>query len=231
MMAIVRQGSFVVSLLAVLVVACGPVGSTPELSGSPPSSATSNPTRSAEQSPPATSPAEASPFGVAVFPEPDDCIHPEGGYRVAYPDSWYSNAAVPLLDAAGQPTGVGIPACEYFAPTDFSIQYGTEIPSDIAIFLRIEDLPEGTGWNYGPYPGLRIVSDLDAAVDGEPARIQEIEFLEQSLAFAPGDRYTEYVVEMSENRYLTAQTYSQLGYNASRQVLDQMMQTLRFISP
>ncbi len=72
---------------------------------------------------------------------------------------------------------------------------------------------------------------MEAAVDGEPARVQEIEVLERSIAFAPGDRYTQYVVEMSENRYLTAQTYSQLDYNASRQVLDQMMQTLRFISP
>ncbi len=208
--------------------ACGPVGSTAESSASP-TAATSNPTLSAEPSPQLSSTAEPSPFGVVVFPEPDDCTHP--GYRVAYPASWYSNAAVPLLDATGQPAGEGIPACEYFAPGEFNIQYGTEIPHEIAIFLRIEDLPEGTGWDYGPYPGLRIVSDAETAVDGQPARVLEIEVVEQSLAFAPGDRYTQYIVEMSANRYLTAQTYSQEDYDASRQVLDQMMQTLRFISP
>jgi hypothetical protein len=118
-----------------------------------------------------------------------------------------------------------------FAPTEFVVVYGSEIPSDIAIWIRVYELPAGTDWNYGIFPGLSILSDAGTAVDGRPARVRDIEVTERDIAFAPGDRYTEYVIQVSKSRYLLAQTYSQQDYDTSKVILDQMMETLRFTSP
>ena len=189
--------------------------------------ATAVPTPTVVPTPAAT----PSPFGVAVFPDPDDCTNPAGGYRVAYPNSWYSNAAIPL---PGDASGAGEPACQLFAPTDFVQLYGTEISSDVAIWIRVYELPEGTAWNYGPFPGqLRIFSDSEAIVGGQPARVQEIEVIEGSMSARPGDLYSQYIIELSSSRYLKAQTiyYHQEEYETNRMILDQMMQTLEFTSP
>lgn len=147
---------------------------------------------------------------------------------LAYPDAWYSNAAVPN---PFNPAGEGFPACRLFAPTDFVVVYGTEIPSDVAIWINVDELAEGTDWNYEPLQGNRILTDSETEVAGQPGRVQEIEATERSIALRPGDRYTMYVVELSGNRYLVAQTYSQQDYDTSRLILEQMMETVEFASP
>ena len=79
-------------------------------------------------------------FGAEVFPEPDSCLDPEIGYRVAYPNTWYLNAALPN---PLNPAGEGIAACQYFAPADFGVVSGTEISSDVAITIQGDELPSG----------------------------------------------------------------------------------------
>jgi hypothetical protein len=118
-----------------------------------------------------------------------------------------------------------------FAPAEIAQQYGTEIPPVVAIWIRLDQLPAGTTWSYGPFAGSRVLSDDEVTVGGQAARVQEIEVTEPSIAFAPGDRYRLYVVELSGNRYLTAQTYSQQDREGNELVLEQMMQTVEFISP
>ena len=61
--------------------------------------------------------------------------------------------------------------------------------------------------------------------------MREIEVTERNIAFAPGDRYTEYVIQLSETRHLHAQTYSQQDYDTITLILDQMMETLEVTSP
>jgi hypothetical protein len=193
-------------------------------------SQTARPTPAVAASPTASPTAEPAPtpFGAAVFTDPDDCTNPGGGYRVAYPRAWYSNAAGPN---PFNPAGECVPACMRFAPTEFVVVYGSEISPDVAIWIRVDELPEGIDWDYGPFPGHSILSDSATAVDGQPARVREIEVTERDIAFSPGDRYTEYVIQVSDSRFLLAQTYSQPDYATSKVILDQMMETLRFTSP
>ena len=173
--------------------------------------------------------ASSTPFGAAVFTDPDDCTNPVAGYQVAYPDEWYSNAAVP------NPLGPadGIPACIAFAPTDFPVLYGTEPSPAIAIMIAVFELPEGVSeYNYGPFEGYAVLSDSAVTVGGYPARVLEFEVTQPSVGFTQvGDRYTEYVVELSGRRFLAARTQSQDDYATSRQVLSEMMQTLEVLSP
>jgi hypothetical protein len=169
-----------------------------------------------------------SPFGAAVFADPDDCVNSVSGYRVAYPDDWYSNAGIanPL-----NPAAEGIAPCQYFAPTTFEVVYGTEPSPAIAISIAVIELPEGVTWNYGPFEGYAILSSAPATIDGYPARVQEVEVTEPSIGFwSLGDRYTEYVVDLGANRYLTAQTRNPNVYDMSREILDDMMRTLELVS-
>jgi hypothetical protein len=100
-------------IIAVLGLAgCGTqVESTFETIGTrtPGTSQTTRPTPTVAATP-TGEPAPTS-FGAAVFPDPDDCTNAEGAYRVAYPNAWYSNAAVPN---PFNPAGEGVPACILF---------------------------------------------------------------------------------------------------------------------
>jgi len=167
----------------------------------------------------ATPTPEPTGFGSAVFADPDDCTNPDEGYRVAYPDSWYSNAA---MENPLNPDGDGIAACWLFAPTNFSLTYGTEIPAQVAIVIRRYD-----EWNSGSFSGRRVLSDQETVVDGLPARVQEVEITERTLAFAPGDRCTEYVVGLEDGTYLVATTYLGPDYESAKSVLDDMMRTMQ----
>lgn len=68
-------------------------------------------------------------------------------------------------------------------------------------------------------------------VDGLPARVQEVEITERNIAFAPGDRITEYVVELPDGAYLVAATYLGPDYGSARSVLDDMMRTMQIWLP
>lgn len=86
-------------------------------------------------------------------------------------------------------------------------------------------------WNSGSFSGRRVLSDNPAVVGGSPARVQEIEITERTLAFAPGDRFAEYVIELPDGGYLVAATYLGPDYEAARSVLDDMMRTVQIGLP
>lgn len=120
-----------------------------------------------------------------------------------------------------------IPACILFAPVDFVLEYGLQFPPETAVWIRVDELPEGSSPTYGPAPGETVLSEAELTVDGYPARVWETR-----LADAVGpDRYTRFVVQLAESRYLVAETRSQPDYDANALVLRQMMQTLEFTSP
>ena len=214
----------------VVLALCGCTSSpttTPSPSPSAPPTASGSASATAEPATPTAEPT-ATPFGAGVFADPDDCTNDVWSYRVAYPATWYSNAAV---TDPFNPSVVGVPACSLFAPHEFEVLYGTELPHDIAMWIRLDELPEGAEWNYGPFSGYTVLTDSEAVVDGYPARVREIEVTLPNLAYAPGDRFTEYVIQLSETRYLLAQTYSQQEYDTSTVTLDQMMETLVVTAP
>ena len=187
------------------------VPATPTVAPSP--TATASP--SAELSATPQPSAEPTGFGASVFADPDDCINPEAGYRVAYPNAWYSNIALE-----------GIAPCWLFAPTPFELTFGTEIPAEIAIVIKRED-----EWDSSMFGGRRVLSERDTTVDGLPARVQDIEVTAGSTAFVPGDRFTEYVVELPDGAYLVAATYQGPDYEAARSLLDDMMKTIQIETP
>ena len=180
--------------IALVLSACG------EASVSAPPTASPSPT-------PQPSPA----FGAAIFSDPADCTNLDVGYRVAYPDLWYSNAA-----------GEGIAACWLFAPTDFEVVYGTEIPAEVAIVIRrFEE------WDPSSFSGRRVLSDHAVVIDGLPARVQEVEITEGDIGLAPRDRIMEYVIELPDGADLVAATYRGPDYESARSVLDDMMRTIQ----
>lgn len=189
----------------------------PSRSATPPTAVTQaeSPSSTLQLSPAPSTTALPTPFGATAFTDPDDCTNVDVGYRVAYPNAWYSNAP-----------SEGIAACWLFAPTDFEVAYGTEIPPQVAIVIRrLEE------WNYGAFSGRRVLSDRSVVVDGRPARVQEIEITERDLAFAPGDRFTEYVIELPDGAYLVADTYLGPDYESARTVLNDMMGTIQIGLP
>ena len=189
---------------------------TPTVSETPISTATLSPSSTPA---PSASPSTATPlptaFGASIFADPDDCENPVFGYRVAYPSSWYSNAAAD-----------GISACWMFAPTDFEVRYGTEIPSKVAIIIRRFD-----EYDPGSFEGEAILSDVPATIAGNPARVQEVEFTVPNIAFAAGQHLTRHIIELSDGTYLVGETYLGPDYESARTVLEDMMQTLELVSP
>jgi hypothetical protein len=205
--------------LALLLAACGQASvpaSLPASTTATPSAESTPADESAPEPRPTSAPtSEPTAFGSAVFADPDDCTNPDAGYRVAYPDSWYSNASVE-----------GIASCWLFAPTDFDLTFGTEIPAEVAIVIRRYD-----EWNSGSFSGRRVISDQQTVVDGLPARLQEIEITERTLALSPGDRLTEYVIELEDGSFLVAATYLGSDYGSARSVLSDMMATMQIGTP
>lgn len=74
-----------------------------------------------------------SPFAVlpseeadALFSRPDSCANPEIGYRVTFPDDWYTNTAIG--DQA---------ACSWFTPDHFEVDVPGEMPDDIWISIGL----------------------------------------------------------------------------------------------
>lgn len=240
-----RRMRYLTACLGLLLAACsspaGPSPSTgkaapaqPSPSAAPPTEATqtASPSPTIEPSPSPTISPLGTPFGAAIFSDPDSCTNPELmesldvaggtrlGYRVAYPASWYSNAAMP-----------NIAACWLFAPTDFAVVYGTEISSDVAVIIRAFEVPEGFVYEYNPPRNARIVSDSTTTVAGRPARYQELEITERDIAHHVGDRIARYVVQVTELKYLTAETYRGPDYSTAKTVLDQTVLTLEFLAP
>src|SRR6188508_2457088 len=216
------------AVISLLVSACAPAQlaeATAERSPTSGATATGSSVPTLTMTPAPTSVPTAtptpSPFGAAVFADPDDCVNPVGGYRVAYPNDWYSNAAV---ENPFDPAGEGIAACTSFAPRDFATVYGTEPSPAVAISMGVTELPEGVPWNYGPFEGYAILSDVPATIAGYPARVQEVEVTLPNPGFVVvGDRSTTYIIELGENRYLYARTTNSKDYPASQQVLADMM--------
>jgi hypothetical protein len=189
---------------------------------------TASPSSTTQRSQAPSASALATPYGAAVFSDPDDCTNPELGYRVAYPASWYSNAA---MDNPLNPQGEGISSCWLFAPTEFLVVYGSEIPAEVAVVITAHELSEGVVYDYDPPSNARIESESTTTAAGLSARYQELEITERDIAHQVGDRVARYIIQVNERRYLTAETYRGSDYLAAKAVLDQMVLTLQLVLP
>ncbi len=125
-----------VLILAACSTAATPAPSTPEPVAS--AEPTESPSPSAEPTQteaatPSQTEGDGAPSGFTVEPHPDadalfldrdDCENLEDGYRLEFPEEWYTN------------TEIGdVSACSWFSAEFFEVEYPTQIPDEIAITI------------------------------------------------------------------------------------------------
>jgi hypothetical protein len=216
-------------LAAVVLVACTSSAGdgatfTPSVS-TPLEPATSTAMASPAESATATvSPQETTSDRASPAPGPlgdaDECENPELGYRVGYPGDWWANERVEPEDDNLTP----IPACEYFAPSEVELQPNAGLPNGIAIRFELAEVLIDP-------PQEEIRDDRATTVDGHDARILETEPAPQPGFVPEGSRVYRYLIEVDDGRRLVATTDNILqddaAYEASKDVLDAMMETLQ----
>jgi hypothetical protein len=211
--------------VALVVAACSPQAVAP--SSTPPSekptfeatpsaSAATEPTESASAEPSAS--ADEPPSGFTVLPNPeadslfldrDECENAEDGYRLEFPEEWYTN------------TEIGdVPACSWFSPTFYEADDSGAVPPEIAITIEILDGDRGYHDDF--------ISNEEVVVGAtQDARRIEVE--------SDGTTMYEYVVQLGptpeEGPNLLARTDTDMGgdYELNKAVLDRIMATIEFI--
>ena len=179
-------------------------------------SAPAQPAASASAKPNA-SPGEP-PTGFTVLPNPeadslfldrDECENSEDGYRLEFPDDWYTN------------TEIGdVPACSWFSPTFYEADESGDVPSEIAITIEILDGDRG-------YHDDFISNDEVVVGATQDAHRVELE--------SDGTTIYEYVVQLGptpeEGPNLLARTDTDMGgdYELNKAVLDRIMATIEFL--
>jgi hypothetical protein len=211
--------------LALVVAACSPQAVAP--SSTPPSekptfeatpsaSAATEPTESASAEPSAS--AGEPPSGFTVLPNPeadslfldrDECENAEDGYRLEFPEEWYTN------------TEIGdVPACSWFSPSFYEADDSGAVPPEISITIEILDGDRGYHDDF--------ISNEEVVVGAtQDARRIEVE--------NDGTTMYEYVVQLGptpeEGPNLLARTDTDMGgdYELNKAVLDRIMATIEFI--
>lgn len=169
-----------------------------------------------------------TPFGAAVFDDPDNCEHSSGAYRVALPDSWWWNTEYDH-DALGT-----LAACRFFSPEQYDITTASRdqpIPDRVSIWM---DYAEGGCYAYiNP-----ILEEREVTIDG---------FAGTATEFAEGKRqdnppsYYRYVIDLTpelpcedpQSARISATTGVDLfgNYDENKTMLDRMMETMQIEVP
>ena len=184
---------------------------SPSSTVAPSESPTTKPSRS-----PAPSPTEVA----GVFPNGSRCENDALGYTVSYPADWHANEEVRPDDEALDP----IPACQYFGEEPMEIMPNAGLPASVAISFDLE--AEATP------PGGEVIRSESVTVAGRPAELREAEGSGDGPFIGEGDRVYEYLIELPSGEVLIVSTDSTRSgdYEAHRDVLDLMMQTLELAS-
>ena len=211
--------------LALVVAACSPQAvppsstppsEKPTFEATPSASAATEPTESASAEPSAS--ADEPPSGFTVLPNPeadslfldrDECENAEDGYRLEFPEEWYTN------------TEIGdVPACSWFSPTFYEADDSGAVPPEIAITIEILDGDRGYHDDF--------ISNEEVVVGAtQVAHRIEVE--------SDGTTMYEYVVQLGptseEGPNLLARTDTDMGgdYELNKAVLDRIMATVEFI--
>jgi len=191
----------VLLLASALLVGCGAEEETAEPDPAPPAT---------EPQEPATEPQEpGEPTG-----EMQACTNREQGYTVEYPADWHTNEP-------DHPS----PACRYFDEEPIDVPEATEFFGAAITISRepvaAEELLEGGD------PGREVLSREEFEVDGRRAFRVESESTGEGLLDAGVRFYEVIVVANGESVILTTYDFDEHDYDANREVLDRMAETLR----
>jgi len=161
---------------------------------------------------PVEEPSVAVPGGVAG--DTRECTNPEIGYTIRYPAGWETN------------DGEVMPPCSLFDPEPITIDPATEIPADIAVAIRLEEVAIDQVSQVGP--GQAELSRSEAMIGGRPAARLETQLTEDLLRPA-GTRVYRVLVDMNGETLIAETTdIGEPPYAESRRALDDMMDAIRF---
>lgn len=155
--------------------------------------------------------AAAAAKAAALFVQPDECTNPDDGYRLNFPDAWYTNTA----------TG-DIPACSWFTPEFFEVTTPGVAPDEIWISINV------TPGEVGYTSLTEIFVNEPIQVDGRPAF--RAEFNPNATA-DPDYRGYHYVIPLGENGpTLVAGTHTDRAddYLLAKGILDRIMASFEF---
>jgi hypothetical protein len=154
----------------------------------------------------------------ALFLDRDECANPTAGYRLAFPDAWWTNTAF------GQ-----IEPCSWFSPTFYEVTGDEAPPDEIAIVIAFVDGDVGffeeivsreVGRVGVTQDAVRIELRGAAGSGGQmPAEWREYAYIVQ-LGPTP---------EEGPNLYVRTATDMGGDYELNRAVLDRMMATIEFV--
>ncbi len=190
---------------------------TATATSAPSEEATASPTTASSASPSASTgggfaiPANAE--ADALFIDRDTCENLDDGYRLAFPDAWFTNTAVG-----------DVPACSWFSPTFYEVADQSETPDEIAITIALVDGSYGTT--------EEVLSNEDVVVGGtQVAHRMEVRGAQVE---PPEWRQFAYVIELGppgEGPTMVVQTTTEMGgdYELNKAVLDRMMRTIEFL--
>lgn len=170
---------------------------------------------------------DTNPAGFSVLPNPDadalfvdrdECENLEDGYRLQFPEDWYTN------------TEIGdVPACSWFSPTFFEVRHPDEVPAEIAITVEYME---------GDFGAIdEVVSHEEVVVGGtQVASRAEWRGAEGEGGMHPADwMMYAYQVQLGptpeEGPNLVVLTTTESGgdYELNKAVLDRIMATIEFL--
>lgn len=154
----------------------------------------------------------------ALFLDRDTCENVEDGYRLDFPDAWWTNTAIGDVEP-----------CRWFSPTFYEVDDPDEVPAEIAI--TITSMDSDIGW----------LDEIVSRDEGIIGRTQMAVRVEVRGAGGGGDRMptdwreTAYVVQLGptpeEGPNLVIRTNTDMGgdYELNVAVLDRIMATMELI--
>ncbi|MBW3548439.1 MAG: hypothetical protein KY452_09940 [Actinobacteria bacterium] len=202
-----RRSPWVLTLVAtvsLVAAACGNGGDT----GANDSTGTTSTTTTTTSGDETTTSTQAG--GVVLA---QSCTNAEDGYSIQFPEGWSTNE------------GEVVPTCRFFHPQPFEVPEATEV-FGLAVTVKVDDVPFSRVAGEEGSLGERVLSREETTVAGQQAVRVEAQSTGDVL-LPEGVHTYRYHVEVG-NGTLTATTHDvgELDYEANKEVLDEMMETL-----
>jgi hypothetical protein len=230
-----RRCAPAVVLLLVLSACRAGTGSSPSASESVPTP-TVEPSATAEPTAPASADASSEPtasassgelgaFDVApnaeadaLFLDRDDCENLADGYRVQFPDAWYTNTAIGDVEP-----------CQWFSPSFYEVYDPSEVPSEIAITIEYLE---------SDYGSFEEAISRDFGIVGRTQEAVRVEYrgaAGEGGQMPPEWRSYVYLVQLGptseEGPNLLIQASTDMGgdYELNKAVMDRIIATMELL--
>lgn len=219
-----RNITIVVALAAVATLTACAASTESPTSSAPMATPSATASETATTPPAASGTASASPTSTpgedGGFEDAAECENTELGYEVEYPADWWANERID--PGEDDPGFTPILACTFFAAEPVELEPNTGLPSGIAIQLQVTDAQ--------PVVSGEILDEEAVEIDGRDAVRRTVQPAPSPGFIPEGSLIYRYVIELEGGSYLLATTdnilQDDVAYEASRPILDTMMETI-----